>query len=153
MRALVVEHAEHETAGLLGDALRERKAEVDTRRMHRGEPLPPSVSDYHAVIVMGGPMSAWDDARHPHLEGEARVLGGARRARAPRRRRRAGLAHRHARARRARPRLRRRLPRPLTLLAGADCTSFRAVKRLFLIAALIAPTLARADGSKLEHAA
>jgi GMP synthase-like glutamine amidotransferase len=79
MRVLLLEHAEHETAGLIADALHIRRATVERRRLYRGDALPGD-GEHDAVIAMGGPMSAWDDARHPWLADEARLLAAAARA-------------------------------------------------------------------------
>jgi GMP synthase (glutamine-hydrolysing) len=78
MRALVLEHAEHEGAGLLGDALSDGDFTILRRRAWRGEALP--AGDFDAVIAMGGPMSAWDDAAHPWLAEEAALLASSVRA-------------------------------------------------------------------------
>src|SRR5438094_502707 len=83
MRALVIEHAEHEDAGLLGEALLARRAEIDRRRVWRGEPVPSQIDGYDLLIVMGGAMAAWDDAGHPTMAGEAALLARAARAGLP----------------------------------------------------------------------
>jgi GMP synthase-like glutamine amidotransferase len=80
VKALLLEHADHEGAGLLNDALVVRRAVVDRRRLHRGEALPDNTDGYDLVIGMGGAMDAWDDQRHPWLAGEARLLAEAARA-------------------------------------------------------------------------
>jgi GMP synthase (glutamine-hydrolysing) len=82
MRALVVEHAEHEGAGLCGAALADAGVAIDRRRMWAGDRLP-SPDGYDLVLVLGGPMSAWDDAAHPHLADEAALLAGSARAGRP----------------------------------------------------------------------
>lgn len=73
MRALIVEHAEHEGAGLLGAALSEGAVALDVRRRWAGDPLP-APDGYDLVLVLGGPMAAWDDAAHPWLAEEAALL-------------------------------------------------------------------------------
>jgi GMP synthase (glutamine-hydrolysing) len=80
MRALVLLHADHEGAGLIGEALSLRKADIDRRILHRGDALPSSSAGFDLVIAMGGPMSAWDDARHPFLAAEAALLAESSRA-------------------------------------------------------------------------
>jgi GMP synthase-like glutamine amidotransferase len=82
MRVLCFEHAEHETAGLLADACHIRRAEVDRRLLWRGDAVPRAV-EHDVVIAMGGAMSAWDDAKHPWLADEARLLAEAARAKLP----------------------------------------------------------------------
>jgi GMP synthase (glutamine-hydrolysing) len=79
MRVLILQHAPHEGPGLVGEALERAGAALDVRRGDRGDPLPP-LRDYRLVVALGGPMAAWDDAAHPFLDGEARLLGDAARA-------------------------------------------------------------------------
>jgi GMP synthase (glutamine-hydrolysing) len=79
VRALILEHGEHEGPGLLADAMHVRRATIDRRRLHRGEPLPESLTGYNVIIALGGTMSAWDDLRFPFLAAEAALLAkGAR---------------------------------------------------------------------------
>src|SRR5581483_12224020 len=77
MRVLVMEHAEHEGAGLLLEPL----AGFAVERRFRDPPA--SADGYAAVIAMGGPMDAWDDAGHPYLPAEARLLAESARAGRP----------------------------------------------------------------------
>jgi GMP synthase (glutamine-hydrolysing) len=81
MRALVLEHAEGEGAGLVGAALVDGGVALDVARLWRGDGVPDDAA-YDLVLALGGPMSAWDDAAHPHLAAEAALL--ATRARADR---------------------------------------------------------------------
>jgi GMP synthase (glutamine-hydrolysing) len=80
MRALLFLHADHEGAGLIGEALALRKIDVDRRSLHRGDSLPESSAGYDLVIAMGGPQSAWDDKCWPFLAREADLLAEATRA-------------------------------------------------------------------------
>jgi len=59
--ALVVEHIVGETAGALGEWLPAAGVELDFVRLHAGDQLPQAVS-HDALIVMGGPQSAYDTA-------------------------------------------------------------------------------------------
>lgn len=70
---LIVEHEAQTPAGWLGDWLLEAGAELDVRRPHAGEPLPPDLTGHAAVVVLGGSMDAWDDGNHPWLA-ETRML-------------------------------------------------------------------------------
>lgn len=63
--ALVVEPADSTGAGRLGDWLRDAGLLLDSRAPAAG-PLPDPGS-YAAVVVMGGPMGAYDDEAHPWL--------------------------------------------------------------------------------------
>ncbi len=67
MRMLVVENFAGTPLGLIGRALAETGAEIDLRRMWRGETLPAGNSDYDGFVILGGEQSALDDADHPYL--------------------------------------------------------------------------------------
>ncbi|HEX9101686.1 MAG TPA: hypothetical protein VF997_05760, partial [Polyangia bacterium] len=80
MRALAVEHQEHEGAGLVGDALVDGGVRVDVVRTWLGDALPTADgAGYDLVVVFGGPMSANDRA----LDGEAALLAASARAGRP----------------------------------------------------------------------
>jgi GMP synthase (glutamine-hydrolysing) len=78
MSTLVIQHGEDEPPGLIGAAL----GRFDVCRTWRGEPVPETLT-HDALVVLGGTMAAWDDERHPHLAGEARLLAAYTRAGRP----------------------------------------------------------------------
>ena len=78
MRALVVEHAEHEGAGLVGDALSDGGMRLHLVRTWAGDALP-SPDGFDLVLVLGGEQSANDAA----LDGEAALLAASSRAGRP----------------------------------------------------------------------
>jgi GMP synthase-like glutamine amidotransferase len=82
VRVLVLQHIACEPPGVFEDVLRERGAELDRRELDEGDALP-DWRDYDAVVAMGGPMSAGDDADLPWLTGEKRLIAEAARAGAP----------------------------------------------------------------------
>ncbi|HMO10185.1 MAG TPA: gamma-glutamyl-gamma-aminobutyrate hydrolase family protein [Actinotalea sp.] len=73
--ALVLQHVPWETAGLIGEVLAEARVPVETRSMldDAGADLP-APGTLAALVVMGGPMGALDDAAHPGLAAERRLL-------------------------------------------------------------------------------
>jgi GMP synthase-like glutamine amidotransferase len=75
MRALIVEHAEHEGAGLVGAALAAGGVTLEVVRVWAGDRLP-SGDGYELVLVLGGAGSANDRA----LDGEAALLAASTRA-------------------------------------------------------------------------
>ncbi len=80
MRALVVEHAAHEHAGLFGVALAAAGMRLDVVRHWAHDPLPTADgAGYDLVLVLGGPMSATEAA----LDGEAALLAASARAGRP----------------------------------------------------------------------
>lgn len=65
-RALVVQHTTTEGTGWLGEWLPAAGVELEVVRPHTGQPLPARLTD-DALIVLGGPMGAYDDAAAPWL--------------------------------------------------------------------------------------
>ena len=78
MRALIVEHAEHEGAGLVGVALAAGGLRLDVRRTWANDPLP-SADGYDLLLVLGGASSANEAA----LDAEAELLASSARAGRP----------------------------------------------------------------------
>lgn len=66
-RALLVQHTVSEDAGLFGDWLPAAGLRLHSVRPYAGDPLPASLDGYGALIVLGGPMSAYDDEAAPWL--------------------------------------------------------------------------------------
>jgi GMP synthase (glutamine-hydrolysing) len=79
VKALVLQHIACEPPGVFEDVLRERDVELHRVELDEGEPLP-NWREYDAIVAMGGPMSATDDAELPWLVEEKRVIGDAVRA-------------------------------------------------------------------------
>src|SRR6185312_9030667 len=76
MRALVVEHAEHEGPGLVGAALQGGGVRVELVRRWAGDALPSrDGAGYDLVLVLGGAMSA----NEPWLDDEAALLASSAR--------------------------------------------------------------------------
>jgi GMP synthase-like glutamine amidotransferase len=73
---LVLQHIACEPPGAYEDAMLERGAELRRVELDEGEPLP-DWREFDAMVVMGGPMGACDDADHPWLVEERRVIGDA----------------------------------------------------------------------------
>jgi GMP synthase-like glutamine amidotransferase len=65
MKILVLQHCPVTPVGLVGETLRARGAELDTRMPHHGEAMPESPEGYDGLVVLGGPQHAGDDAGHP----------------------------------------------------------------------------------------
>jgi GMP synthase (glutamine-hydrolysing) len=69
MRVLVLQHISCEHPGVFSDVMRERDVEAVAVELDEGEPLP-DWREFDAVLAMGGPMGAGDDADHPWLGAE-----------------------------------------------------------------------------------
>ena len=76
LRTLVLQHIACEPPGVFEDVLRERGAELCRVEIDEGEPLP-DWRRFDAVVAMGGPMSATDDAELPWLTDEKRLIAEA----------------------------------------------------------------------------
>ena len=82
MRVLVLQHIACEPPGVYEDVLIERGASLHRVELDEGEPLP-DWREFDAIVAMGGPMSANDDASLPWLIGEKRLIAEAVRAGMP----------------------------------------------------------------------
>ncbi len=76
MRVLVLQHIACEHPGVFSEVIRERGAQQVAVEVDAGEPLP-DWREFDAVLVMGGPMSAGDDADHPWLAAERALIRDA----------------------------------------------------------------------------
>jgi GMP synthase (glutamine-hydrolysing) len=70
---LVLQHIACEPPAAFEDELRARGLDVVRVELDEGEPLP-QWREFPAIVVMGGPMGAYDEADHPWLAGEKRLL-------------------------------------------------------------------------------
>jgi len=82
VKALVLQHIACEPPGVFEDVLRERGADLHRVELDEGDPLP-DWREFDAIVAMGGPMSANDDAALPWLSGEKQLISDAVRAGVP----------------------------------------------------------------------
>jgi GMP synthase (glutamine-hydrolysing) len=71
--AAVVQHVAHEGPGWLAEVLDDAGVRIDLRRMYDGDALP-AADDVDVLVVLGGPMGAYDDDRVPWLGGTKALL-------------------------------------------------------------------------------
>lgn len=76
MRLLVLQHIACEHPGVFTEVIAERGVEATAVELDEREPLP-DWRDFDAVLAMGGPMGAGDDAEHPWLAQERRLVRDA----------------------------------------------------------------------------
>jgi GMP synthase (glutamine-hydrolysing) len=74
---LVLQHAAPEHPGAIGAALRARGVPVEVVHTHAGDEVPASIEGRRGLVVMGGPMGVYEEASHPHLTAEIRLIRGA----------------------------------------------------------------------------
>jgi GMP synthase-like glutamine amidotransferase len=70
---LALQHIACEPPAAFEDELRERGLDLVRVELDEGEPLP-DWRDFRAIVVMGGPMGAYEDAAYPWLEPEKHLL-------------------------------------------------------------------------------
>jgi GMP synthase (glutamine-hydrolysing) len=73
---LVLQHIACEPPGAFEDELRSRGLELVRAELDEGDALP-DWRQFAGIVVMGGPMGANDEAAHPWLAEEKRVIGEA----------------------------------------------------------------------------
>ena len=73
MRALVLQHIACEPPGVFEDVLVERGATIHRVELDEGDPLP-DWRGFDLIVAMGGPMSVNDEAEHPWLIAEKRLI-------------------------------------------------------------------------------
>jgi len=76
MRVLVLQHIACEHPGVFSEVMRERGVEQAPVELDENEPLP-DWREFDAVLAMGGPMGAGDDADHPWLAAEKQLVRDA----------------------------------------------------------------------------
>ena len=72
---LVLQHAAPEGPAAIGDALKRRGVGMKIVRVDQGAPVPGSMDGVSGLVVMGGPMSAYDPI--PHIAAEVALIGQA----------------------------------------------------------------------------
>ena len=70
---LVLQHIACEPPAAFEDELRSRGLDLVRVELDEGDPLP-DWREFPAIVVMGGPMGAYDEADHPWLVDEKRLL-------------------------------------------------------------------------------
>lgn len=71
---VVIEHEDDCPPGVLTDVLHDADLEMHRVRPHRGDLLPRNLTNVEGLVVLGGGMSATDDAEHPWLRGTRTLL-------------------------------------------------------------------------------
>jgi GMP synthase-like glutamine amidotransferase len=74
MTVTIIKHIDIEGPGTIGDFLNDDGISYDVVDVFNGEPLPDSLSDTSAVIVLGGPMNVYEEDKHPFLKQENEFL-------------------------------------------------------------------------------
>src|SRR5208283_2923981 len=73
----VLQHTPSETLGTIEDVLRGRQIGFDYIETNAGKPVPGEMADKAGLIVMGGPMGVYEQAKYPFLRDEMRLIESA----------------------------------------------------------------------------
>lgn len=80
---LVIENAQDAPVARLGEWLTAAGASLDVRNAEAGDPLPDDLAGYAGLVVLGGGMGAYDDAKAPWLPAVRGLLAAAVQAELP----------------------------------------------------------------------
>lgn len=75
-KVLVFQHISCEPPGIFEDVLVARGAAITRVELDEGEPIPP-LPGFDALVVMGGPMGAYEEVVHPWIDGELASIAEA----------------------------------------------------------------------------
>jgi len=73
----VLQHAPSETLGTIEDALRGHGIGCSYIQTYAGKSVPREMADKSGLIVMGGPMGVYEQAKYPFLRDEMRLIESA----------------------------------------------------------------------------
>ncbi len=73
-RLLVFQHVPHEILGTLDPLLRDAGFRIRYVNFGRQPDALPEMSNYHGLVVLGGPMNCDQSARYPHLDTEVQII-------------------------------------------------------------------------------
>jgi GMP synthase (glutamine-hydrolysing) len=73
----VLQHFPSENLGTIEDVLRDHRIGFNYIKSSEGEPVPGEMADQAGLIVMGGPMGVYEQARFPFLHDEMRLIESA----------------------------------------------------------------------------
>ena len=79
-RVLVLQHVGCETPGLIAESLGRNGLAWECVRGFEGQAIPASMAGFSGLVVMGGPMGAYEEARFPFLAREIRLIEAALKA-------------------------------------------------------------------------
>ena len=82
-KLLVFQHIAHEILGTLNPLLKRAGFRIRYVNFGRHPDAQPSLEGYHGLVVLGGPMSVYEDHRLPHLRIEMKLIEEAMRRNLP----------------------------------------------------------------------
>lgn len=76
-KILVIQHVESEGLGIIAPLLQVSGLPVHTIKIFKGEGVPRSILGYRGLIVLGGPMSVYEQEAHPFISAEIALIESA----------------------------------------------------------------------------
>jgi len=73
----ILQHHEHETPGLIADALQHAAVRQRYIRAFKGDLVPHEMGDAAGLVIIGGPQSVHEQAKFPYLRDELRLIEDA----------------------------------------------------------------------------
>ncbi len=73
-RVMVIQNAAPETTGAIGEALANQQVLTSTVLPFAGETVPRDLADAKGLVIMGGPMGVYEQARYPFLRDELNLI-------------------------------------------------------------------------------
>ncbi len=80
---VVLQHADAEKPGIIADALASHGHSTQPILTFKGEQVPPDLEGVQGVVIMGGPMSVYEQRQYPFLKDEIRLVEKALRVGKP----------------------------------------------------------------------
>lgn len=76
-KVLVCQHVAYEILGTLNPLLKEHRFRIKYVNFERNPDAEPKIDGYDGLIILGGPMCANEDRKHPHLKTELKLIESA----------------------------------------------------------------------------
>ena len=70
----VLQHVECETLGMMENIFRENNIDFSYIQPFNGDKIPDNLTDFNALIIMGGPMGVYDYAKFPFISDEITLI-------------------------------------------------------------------------------
>ena len=74
MNVIVLQHIRVEDPGYIKDLMLKENCNITTIELDEGEKIPKNLSNYDAMLCMGGPMDTWMEEKYPWLIDEKKKI-------------------------------------------------------------------------------
>ena len=77
MKASILQHTKEESPGKIEEWLIKRNWKIDFVKLYKDKYVLPDYKKYKFIVIMGGPMSVYDENKHPFLINEKKWISEA----------------------------------------------------------------------------